>query len=178
MIDVERVKALAAKEGYHTFRVQVLDISQPWNASEAFAKTVRKTKPRAKKEIGTMARKKCGFLKSLFGQCKRSSKMGGGLEDWHNEKYELEMYAYNTSQLHNQFMSIIANIKRKIKSKTYNPTLAPKLWMYWIDNAAKMYVKEFGGSVKNVFPKMVREQLAAEISVREFKKIMDGEYNY
>jgi len=34
--DVERVKALAAKEGWHSFRVHILDTSQPfeWNAKQ------------------------------------------------------------------------------------------------------------------------------------------------
>ena len=39
--DVERVKALAAKDGWHSFRVQVLDLSKPFNASAAFGKAVR-----------------------------------------------------------------------------------------------------------------------------------------
>ena len=39
--DVERVKALAAKEGWHSFRMQVLDLSQPFDAQKAFAKAVR-----------------------------------------------------------------------------------------------------------------------------------------
>jgi hypothetical protein len=39
--DVERVKALAAKEGWHSFRVQVLDLAKPFDAPKAFAKAVR-----------------------------------------------------------------------------------------------------------------------------------------
>lgn len=39
--DLERVKALAAKDGWHSFRVQVLDLSKPFNASAAFGKAVR-----------------------------------------------------------------------------------------------------------------------------------------
>lgn len=39
--DVERVKALAAKDGWHSFRVQTLDLSKPFNASAAFGKAVR-----------------------------------------------------------------------------------------------------------------------------------------
>lgn len=40
--DVEQVKALAAKEGWHTFRVQVLNLSQPFDAGKAFAACCRK----------------------------------------------------------------------------------------------------------------------------------------
>jgi hypothetical protein len=39
--DVERVKALAAKDGWHSFRVQVLDLSKPFNAGAAFGAAVR-----------------------------------------------------------------------------------------------------------------------------------------
>ena len=39
--DVERVKALAAKDGWHSFRVQVLDLSKPFDAGAAFGRAVR-----------------------------------------------------------------------------------------------------------------------------------------
>ena len=39
--DLERVKALAAKDGWHSFRVQTLDLSKPFNASAAFGRAVR-----------------------------------------------------------------------------------------------------------------------------------------
>ena len=39
--DLERVKALAAKDGWHSFRVQTLDLSKPFNAGAAFGKAVR-----------------------------------------------------------------------------------------------------------------------------------------
>ena len=42
--DVERVKKLAARDGWHSFRVQVLDLSKGWDASGAFAGTVRRRK--------------------------------------------------------------------------------------------------------------------------------------
>ena len=39
--DLERVKALAAKDGWHSFRVQTIDLSKPFNASAAFGRAVR-----------------------------------------------------------------------------------------------------------------------------------------
>lgn len=42
--DVERVKRLAAREGWHSFRVQVLDMGGGWDARAAFAGAVRKRK--------------------------------------------------------------------------------------------------------------------------------------
>lgn len=41
MEDVERVKQVASKDGWHSFRVQTLDLSEPWDAQKAFAGTVR-----------------------------------------------------------------------------------------------------------------------------------------
>ncbi len=40
--DVERIKKLAKADGWHSFRVQVLDTSKPWDAGAAFASTVRR----------------------------------------------------------------------------------------------------------------------------------------
>jgi hypothetical protein len=39
--EVERVKKLASAKGWHDFRVQVIDISQPFNAGKAFASCVK-----------------------------------------------------------------------------------------------------------------------------------------
>ena len=46
MEDVERVKKLAAKDGWHTFRVQRIDLSKPYNAQQEFAATVRGSRRR------------------------------------------------------------------------------------------------------------------------------------
>lgn len=89
---------------------------------------------------------------------------------------ELDLYAENTSELYGQFQSIIANLKRKIAAGKYSAALAPKLWLYWYDAAAKRYCKEFGGAVQTQFPKALREHLAAERAKDEYEKIMRGEY--
>lgn len=89
---------------------------------------------------------------------------------------ELYLYMENTSELYGQFKSIIANIKRKIKSGKYSPMLAPKLWMYWVDAGAKRYCKEFGGNVRTMFPKYKREWLATQLAADEYQKILNGEY--
>jgi hypothetical protein len=89
--------------------------------------------------------------------------------------HELDLYAENTSQLYGQYKSIIANIKRRIKAGTYSPVLAPKLWLYWYDAAAKHYCKEFGGQVKDVFPKVTREYAAAERAKQAYAAIAAGE---
>ncbi len=89
---------------------------------------------------------------------------------------ELDLYAENTGELYGQFQSIIANLKRKMKSGKYSPLLAPKLWMYWYTAAAQRYCKEFGGTVATQFPKALREHLATERAKDEYEKIKRGEY--
>ena len=81
---------------------------------------------------------------------------------------ELDLYAENTSELYNQKKSILANIQRRLKKGTYDHSLAPKLWMYWVDAAAKRYVKEFGsgGNISTIFNKATREHLARELANR------------
>jgi hypothetical protein len=92
-------------------------------------------------------------------------------------EHELDLYAENTSELYGQFKSMIANVKRKIASGTYDSSKAWKLWLYWYDAAAKRYVKEFGGDVRTMFPKSLRVKLAKERAKDEYAKIKRGEYN-
>lgn len=80
---------------------------------------------------------------------------------------ELDLYIENTSELYNQKKSILANIRRRIAKGTYDPALAPKLWLYWVDAGARRYVKEFGsGRIDSVFNKATREALATELARR------------
>jgi hypothetical protein len=81
---------------------------------------------------------------------------------------ELDLYAENTSELYNQKKSILANIRRRLAKGTYNHALAPKLWMYWVDAAAKRYNKEYGssGNITTIFNKATREHLAHELANR------------
>jgi hypothetical protein len=92
---------------------------------------------------------------------------------------ELILYADNTYSLYQQKKDIIKNLSKKIQKGNYDPNLAPKLWAYWVDNAAKMYVKEMGTNLPwNVaFPKAVRMEAAQEIAEREERYITGGEYD-
>lgn len=91
---------------------------------------------------------------------------------------ELDLYIENTGELYNQFKSIIKNIKTKIRRGTYDPAKAPALWAYWYEAGAKRYVKEFGGDVRMMFPKALRDYLARERAVDEYKRILAGEYDW
>jgi hypothetical protein len=44
MEDIERVKKIAAKDGWHTFRVQRIDLSKPFDAREAFTSGLKKAR--------------------------------------------------------------------------------------------------------------------------------------
>ena len=94
---------------------------------------------------------------------------------------ELKLFVANDEELYRrQFMPIIANIQRKIKRGVYNHEMAPQLWMYLVDNAAKKYVKEFGApdqDVKDMFPKELRMEIAKDLADEEFDKIKAGEYD-
>ena len=94
---------------------------------------------------------------------------------------ELKLFINNDEDLYRkQFMPIIANIKRKIKRGVYNHEMAPKLWMYLVDEAARKYVKEFGSpdqDVKDMFPKELRMEIAKDLADEEFDKIKAGEYD-
>ena len=98
-------------------------------------------------------------LRKRYGRAGR-----GGTVDEHAAT-ELELYAENTSELYNQKKSILANIQRRLKKGTYDHSLAPKLWMYWVDAAAKRYVKELG-SDSPIFNKATREHVARELADR------------
>lgn len=91
-----------------------------------------------------------------------------------HEATELELFADNESSIYNQKLSIIANIKRRIKKGTYDPALAPKLWLYWVDAAARQYSKEFPGVT---FNKNTRMHVAEKIAVEQYGMIQRGEYD-
>jgi hypothetical protein len=94
---------------------------------------------------------------------------------------ELKLFIMNNEDLYRRkFMPIIYNIQRKIKNGTYNHELAPKLWMYLVDEAAREYVKEFGSpdqDVKDMFPASVRQDVAKDLADQEYENIQAGEYN-
>ena len=93
-----------------------------------------------------------------------------------SEARELELYADNTSEIYPLKESIILNIARKIKRGVYDPALAPKLWRYWIDAAAKRYAQEFA-TPDFSFSTKVRQAVADEYARNEYEMIMNGEYS-
>jgi hypothetical protein len=98
-------------------------------------------------------------LRKRYGRAGR-----GGTVDEH-AKNELDLYAENTSELYNQKLSILAGIKRRIASGKYDHAKAPKLWAYWVAEAAKRYKREFGAD-SPVFNKATRDALAHVLADR------------
>ena len=52
--------------------------------------------------------------------------------------------------------------------------------MYLVDDAAKMYVREYGSTdqdVKDMFPKETRFMVAKQLADRELENIKQGEYD-
>ena len=75
-------------------------------------------------------------------------------QDYAQEKRELELFIMNDQDLYRQmFLPIIMNLARKMKRGVYNHQMAPKLWQYLVDQGAKKYVMQHGGTVRNTFPK-------------------------
>ena len=94
---------------------------------------------------------------------------------------ELDSFIMNDEDLYRRrFMPIVTNLKRKMAKGIYDHEKAVKLWMYLVDDAAKEYVKEFGGQsedVKDMFPKETREKVARDLADKEKENIEQGEYD-
>jgi hypothetical protein len=85
------------------------------------------------------------------------------------ELEELDLFANNTAELYPQKQAILQNIERRLDKGTYDPAKAPKLWLYWIDRAAKDYSREFPGAH---FSPATREALAQRMAHREYSELM------
>lgn len=92
---------------------------------------------------------------------------------------ELELYAENDSQLYKQrFLPTIENMKRKVKNGKYDHAKAPKLWAYYVDEAAKKYVRDMapGAKVADIFSKKDRVVLAQKLADLAIDEINQGNY--
>lgn len=98
--------------------------------------------------------------------------------DYAEEKRELELFIMNDQDLYRQmFMPIIMNLARKMKRGVYNHQMAPKLWQYLVDQGAKKYVMQHGGTVRNIFPKQARMELAKDMADEQMEMLKAGEYS-
>ena len=80
------------------------------------------------------------------------------------EQRELKLYIDNDGQLYRQrYTPIEKNLTKKMEKGKYDSKLAVKLFMYLVDDGAKKYVKDFGGNVRDMFPKKDRIEVAKEL---------------
>jgi hypothetical protein len=94
------------------------------------------------------------------------------------EAHELILYMDNDAELYRRKDAYLKNMHTKMKRGKFDPALAPKLWMYYVELGAKKYVKEFGGGKWNViFPKAAREEVARHYASHEARMIQAGEYH-
>ena len=80
-----------------------------------------------------------------------------------HEAQELYLYALNDSALyHQQREHVEANLQRRFDKGEYDSEKAAKLWLYFADNAAKKYHKQFCGNGKwfHVFNIDTRREMA------------------
>ena len=83
---------------------------------------------------------------------------------------ELRLFIDNDYILYqSRFIPMIENLKRKVKRGVYDHQKAPKLFIYLVDVGARKYCADFGGTVRQCFPKAVREAVAQEYA-DEFKE--------
>jgi hypothetical protein len=94
---------------------------------------------------------------------------------------ELRLYIDNDADLYRQqFIPMVKNMKRKMKSGKFDKAKAPKLLLYLVDNGARKYVKEHGSpgsNIKDMFPKPLRMEVAKDMARDMQIAIENGEYD-
>jgi hypothetical protein len=106
----------------------------------------------------------------------------GDLEESINEgsteTRELKLYIDNDGQLYNsRYMPIIKNLSKKMKKGKFDKRLAVKGFMYLVDDGARKYIRDFGGS-KGMFSKKDKIEVAKEFA-DEFEEIYKNkEYDF
>lgn len=85
----------------------------------------------------------------------------------------------NDGDLYRQKDAFLANAYRKMKAGKYDPVLAIKLWMHYVDRGAKAYAKEFATPREwsKIFPKDVRTEVAKRYEKSEREALQRGEYS-
>lgn len=93
----------------------------------------------------------------------------------HGEMHELEMFIDGEPSLYRQSRSIQKNLINKINGGRYDHRLAPKLWLYLVNEGARRYVKEFGGPGRLMFPLAGKKNLAKRYANQFVRMLRSGE---
>jgi len=79
---------------------------------------------------------------------------------------ELALFAENDEPCYRQAQEIRKNLLRKVKAGNYSKALAPKLWLYWADNASQRYGREVYRIKGHAFSVADRKAAAKEAADR------------
>ncbi len=93
---------------------------------------------------------------------------------------ELYVFAVNNAQLYRQRLQPIhKNAITKMAQNKYDSKKAVKLFMYAVDDAAKLYSKEYstGNDAKAMFSKDVREYVAMRLRDEFEVEAAEGKYD-
>ena len=97
-------------------------------------------------------------------------------DNYHAEQVELALYVENEGDLYPQKKAIIEAMKRKVERGQYDPKLAVKGWLHWVNAGAAKYCKEFHCEVIRTFPIGVRTAVAQDVAEETYGAIKRGEY--
>lgn len=104
--------------------------------------------------------------------------------DISHEAWELILYAQSSGAMQPQRDVIIKNVIRKINRGAYDASKAPRLWQYWIDQAAQEYTREHDTPIPGrrtsygVFTRPIRLEAATYIAPIYYDEIKSGEYSH
>lgn len=109
-----------------------------------------------------------------------------GFETDESVAAELLLFVENDRDLYERmFKPIVKNMMRKVKRGVYDPAKAVQGFLYLMDEGAKRYAAEFGGTEAapgatwhDMFPRSIRQMAAKEMSERIFEEIQSGEYDH
>ena len=90
-----------------------------------------------------------------------------------NEAAELINYMDNTDILYPQRVAIEKSLNRKIKAGKFDPNKSVKLWLYWVENGAKEYCKDYGGTWHVIFSTKIRLEAATYIANNFISQLPD-----
>ena len=97
-------------------------------------------------------------------------------ENYHAEQVELALYVENEGDLYPMKKAIIENMKKKVERGEYDPKLAVKGWLHWVNAGAAKYCKEFHCEVIRTFPIAVRTAVAQDVADEIYEDIKRGQY--
>lgn len=92
--------------------------------------------------------------------------------------HELFLYMQNDGGLYQKRVAIEKNLATKLHKGVFRKHLAAKLFMYWVEEGAKKYAREFAspGEWKIIFPKRTRLRVARHFTRRFLTEAKLGNY--